>query len=718
MDITVYISRFLYRIRYQLLIGSMTVALLVAYFSQFLPKTYTVSTNIYTGIVSSSGLSEDNKTTYFEQNSTFDNLINLTKSKGTLEKVSLKLFALNMMYGDANADNKYITAKNYRALLKIVPEGVHKLIDKNSFENTVRNLEQYRTEEPDNFLYGLFSYDAAFYSYNALKTVIVRRINNSDLIEISYKSSDPGISLSTVKLLSEELSSAYNNLRFKTVNDIVKYYEEQLRILQARLTRQEDDLTNYNVQNNVINYLEQTKAIAISRTNYDDRREAIRREYESSLKLVQQLEQQMETRTRLFRANTDFIDALSDITTINGKITEIQNFSSEEAQANNPDLKEYQQKLKETEKKIAALSNDINDYKYSKEGVAIDDMVSRWLDAVIRNTKAAAELKVLQDREKDFDQQYKVFSPVGTQIHRKEREIKFTEESYLEVLHGLNLAKLKQKDLELTSSNLSTITAPSFPLMSDGRRRLLLVIAAFIGSIIFILGYYLVQELLDRTLRDADRTRRLTLTDVLGAFTGNVQLRYRGYIKACNRISASYACNRLTPYLRKGETACINLLSIEKGEGKSFIANYFKEYWEEQGLRVAYFDVEKETQEDPSFLLTADFKELIERYEHPDILLMEQSYAQSHRIPSALLGKANVNLLVANAQRVWKNSDTELLNFLKKQSGETPFYIYLNNATRFAVEDFTGQLPPKSSVNTVAYRMRYLGFTAQKDNVN
>ena len=41
MDITVYISRFLYRIRYQLLFGSMLVTLLVAYFTQFLPKTYT-----------------------------------------------------------------------------------------------------------------------------------------------------------------------------------------------------------------------------------------------------------------------------------------------------------------------------------------------------------------------------------------------------------------------------------------------------------------------------------------------------------------------------------------------------------------------------------------------------------------------------------------------------------------------------------------------------
>lgn len=72
-------------------------------------------------------------------------------------------------------------------------------------------------------------------------------------------------------------------------------------------------------------------------------------------------------------------------------------------------------------------------------------MVNHWLAEVIRNTKAKAELKILDNRRKDFVEQYKRFSPVGTQINRKEREIHITEESYLETLHALNMAKLKQK---------------------------------------------------------------------------------------------------------------------------------------------------------------------------------------------------------------------------------------------------------------------------------
>lgn len=75
---------------------------------------------------------------------------------------------------------------------------------------------------------------------------------------------------------------------------------------------------------------------------------------------------------------------------------------------------------------------------------------------------------------------------------------------------------MKQKNLQLTSSNLNTISDASYPLFSDKGKRFLLVIAAFIGSIIFIIGLNLVIELLDRTLRDAERARRLTGMNILG----------------------------------------------------------------------------------------------------------------------------------------------------------------------------------------------------------
>lgn len=711
MNLPLYIVRFLHRIRYQMIFGSLIVTALVFYFSQFIQKKYTVTTSIYTGIASTSGLEEDNKLSFFELNSTFDNLINLTKAKGTLEKVSIRLFALNMINGDLEKDNLYITAKNYKELLKIVPEEVLKLIDKSSLNNTVENLYKYKKEEPGNFLFGLFNWNHPHYSYNALKAVLVKRINSSDLIEISFNSADPGITMNTVKLITEELIQSYDGIRYKSANDVVKYYEKELTVLRSKLDKMENSLTDYNIENKVINYSEQTKAIAIAYTSYEDRYEAALREYESSLRLIAQLEGQMDTRSKLFLTNTEFIKALDQVSTINGKITEIETFSPANALENNTELQGYKKNMNETEKEIAKLSNEINEYKYSKEGVAIESMVDRWLNEKIRNTKAKAELDILDKRKKEFAEQYKTYSPIGTQINRKEREIRITEESYLEVLHGLNLAKLKQKNIQLTSATLNVITPATFPLISDGSKRGILSFGAFIGSLIFIIGCNLVIELLDRTLRDAERTQRLTNTPVLGAFTGNMQLRFRGYRKACNRISANYACNKLNDKLEPGKTMIINLLSIESKEGKTFIGNYMKEEWEEQGLTVKYLIAGKDFDIDASYLLTHGFDRFLNDSSKPNILLIEYPAIVKSNLPSSLISQASYNIIITNACRVWKNSDEVFLNNLKERSGSVPLYIYLNNATREAVEDFTGLLPPYSSMRSLSNRLLYLGLT-------
>ena len=138
------------------------------------------------------------------------------------------------------------------ALLAMVPKEILDIVDKESLDKTVENFTQYQNENSRGFFYELLNGFNPFYSHDALSKVLIKRLGNSDLIEISYKSSDPGIALNTVKLTSEELRNSYNILRYKTVNDIVKYYEDELKKLRAQLTGLEDNLTEYNIANSVI----------------------------------------------------------------------------------------------------------------------------------------------------------------------------------------------------------------------------------------------------------------------------------------------------------------------------------------------------------------------------------------------------------------------------------------------------------------------------------
>ena len=67
----------------------------------------------------------------------------------------------------------------------------------------------------------------------------------------------------------------------------------------------------------------------------------------------------------------------------------------------------------------------------------------------------------------------------------------------------------------------------------------------------------------------------------------------------------------------------VNLLSLESKEGKTFIANYLKEEWEEQGLTVKYLTAGKDFPLDASYLLTKNFDRFLVEKDIPNILVIE-----------------------------------------------------------------------------------------------
>lgn len=716
MDILQYIFKFFYHIRYWLIYGSLAVTGLVVYVTRFLPKSYTVSTTIFTGIVSGASIIDGTQPAPISN--AFDNIINLVKAKSTLENVSIKLFALSMMYGDPQVDNTYITAYNYRKLSELVPEEVKKLIDKKSFEKTLENLNIYKEDSPDNFLYTLLNWQHPHYSYKAISTAKIQRLGNSDIIEIQFESDDPGLAHHTVQLLSDELFKKYEEIRYKSTNDVIKYFEEQLTILSAQLHDMEDSLTVYNVTNKIINYAEQTKAVAGLNNDYEMRLQQMLLDYNSSTALLQLLDKQMEGRAQLLRSNTDFLKALDDLSVINGKITEIESFNSTTSSQNGEILARYKKLLKDTEDRIKSISSNMSQLKISKEGVAANDIINQWLAELIKNTKTKAELEVMKRTREQLDQQYNVFSPIGTSLKRREREISLTENSYLQFQQALNSARLRQKNIEMSTAALNVITPPAFPLMSNPGKRFLIVLAAFFGSLLFITGFFLLIELLDRTLRDGLRAARLTGLSILSVFPDKGKLRYRGYNKACNRIAASYGCNQLTTYLNTKNTSIINLISTEEQEGKSFIAKYMQEHWEDLGFTVKI--ISYLTDYDPQSKNYLEAQSLSDIYKptigeiKPDILIIEYPALKKTHISSSLIQEAQINLVVADACRVWKSSDQKLLQNFQKQIGEKPLYLLLNNTDREYVEDFTGQLPPYSPYRDFTFRMIQFGITAKK----
>ena len=69
----------------------------------------------------------------------------------------------------------------------------------------------------------------------------------------------------------------------------------------------------------------------------------------------------------------------------------------------------------------------------------------------------------------------------------------------------------------MTSATLKVLNEPTYPIASNSTNRKQIVIAACIGSFLIIIALLLLIEILDRTLRDANRTKRVTGFKVIGA---------------------------------------------------------------------------------------------------------------------------------------------------------------------------------------------------------
>ena len=327
----------LFRHRWLLLIGTTLFTLSVIYYTRHMQGGYDVKATLYTGVASGYNLESDKRTDWATVQNSMDNLISIMQAESTLKRVCLRLFARVLIQGNPDRETNGITVSSYTTTynhLKNSPNGneILKLIDKSSEDKTVSNLEKYMRPHKENYIYGLFYYIHPFYSYNALKNIKVQRRLTSDLLDISYSSSDPGIAYNTVSILMDEFVEEYRRIRYGETDKVIKYFDEELRRIGGKLRNEEEDLTKYNVQKRVINYLDETKEIAAINKEFELREQDALFAFNSSSAMLAELEKHMDSNAKQVLKNLEFIDKLRQVSNVTGKIAEIEAMSDSKKQ--------------------------------------------------------------------------------------------------------------------------------------------------------------------------------------------------------------------------------------------------------------------------------------------------------------------------------------------------------------------------------------------------
>ena len=722
MDLFRYIVRFLYKIRWYLIILPL-IALIVAWFStRNMERVYDTNTTIYTGMITGYNIEGGIGTAGGQSQTNITNLMLLITTDATIHEVSLRLFARCMMYGNPNKDNNYISSEHFRQLNNSVPADVKALINHNSENATYANLKAYERPSQDNYLFGLLNYHPYFGINNITSRLKVLQLQRSDIIDIGYSANDAGIAYNTLDILNEVFARQYAQLRYGETNNVIKFFEREVARLYRILTNAEDDLIRYNVEKRIINYGEQTKALTALDATQQTSDNTLLMNETTTRALMDYLERQLGDRAKIIKANKDFTNQITDISRIQSRISNLRLMSSEGSGSgveSQLELAKAERMLQDATDNVRGLVKDIEAGTYSTEtGVKAGDMINRWLEQVLLLEETKAKKGAQDIMRQKLDKQILYYAPIGATIGRKDRHISFIEGNYMEMLKALNAARLRQRNLQMTTATLRVLNPPMFPMNAQPTNRLMILLGAFLLTFVLTAMYFFIIELLDRTLRDRMRSERITKIPVMGCFPKESTLRYRRFNKTIADMAMRQLSKALLPHFKEGQQNVLNLLSTDAANGKTYIAQELENYWISIGLQVRRLTYDEDfLAEDSRFIMAKDIKDICPDILPNEIAIIEYPNLDDHSIPSALLNMGTVNLMVTRANRTWKDVDQKALKELQSQlENQSTLYMYLTEAQRYAVEEFVGQLPPYTKFNNFVYRISQMGLTAVENN--
>lgn len=754
-----------------LLLGSMVIML-----TMHPSYEYSSQTILYTGLATGSSIEMDKKFSTQATNSAFDNLINIIKSRETQEEVAVRLLALHLMLPEANP--KYISKELYEELKASVPEGIYKYVEKgldttvteldttlvnnplppeinrHNYEKTVHNLLALMRSSTDNYMYELFSYEEnKHYSLKALSDIKAQRINSSDLLKLTYTVNDPGICQQTLVIYNSVCIKNYKIIKENRSGSVVKYFQNELAKAKMSLDEAESKLLEFNKSSNIINYYEQSKAVAVVKEELEVDYKMKKAELAGIQAGTKRLEEKLQLQEVIQMKSNGLLEKKRALGNLNYKMglkqAEIQ---SSGTAVNINKLDSLQNQARQLKEDIEQGVDELYTYQNSIEGLQISKVLPDWMASAVETENLKAKIKVIDGQKDQFQETYAKYAPAGANMKRLEREIAVSEQGYLEILHGLNLAKLKLQDSEL-ASDLKTVDAPYYPLSPNPTKRAILIIAAaFIGGLL-TLGIIFVMEYFDDTLRNSIKASKETGLVSLGMIP-KIILDPRGidlpFIqKRLREIISQNILQFFENQDSKQKPKTIIVFSTQKLEGKTVLAGNIAKTLKQDGKQVLLLTYETEqgaenqTQGKPKikqrasilnkllgypdvridhnnpFLADANtYLDTLELASYPldnafynaknytDILGKKQSELETtpdfviiempaiiyNKYPVELITNADLDILVLRSNRIWSDADDIAIGNLKEACA-SKLHIIVNGVNINEIESVLGDLP-------------------------
>ena len=470
-------------------------------------------------------------------------------------------------------------------------------VNREDFEETVKNLEVYMGRSDTNYVYKLLYFSHPHYSIKAISSVNVQRIASSDLVKLKFDADEPGICQQTLALLTEVCIKNYKAIKENRSDAVVRYFEFQLKQASGRLKVGEDKLLSFNEDNNIINYYEQSKAVAVVKEDLDVDYNNKRIKLAGTKAAINRIEEKLGTQKQIQLKSSDIIEKRNQLSDVNTKIAdaEIVGFGKTLDDKDLVALKQTSEKLKE---EISNSVNELYSYGNTTSGLPINSLLTDWIANVIEYEDTKAGIEVLGDRIREFQKQYAIYAPAGANLKRIEREISVSEQEFLEILHGLNLAKLKMQDAELSSS-IKAVDPPFFPLSPNPTKTKILILVAGLVGFLIVLISILATEYFDDTLKNPEKASKILKLQTIGVFpkiflnTGSINFPFvtNRLLEMTLQQIDMLTVNKKDP----NEPRTLLFMSSLSSEGKTVSAGNIAWKLKKQGKNVLFLNFSRES---------------------------------------------------------------------------------------------------------------------------
>lgn len=686
-------------------------------------REYEANALIYTGIASGFNIesgSED-KLDYKAVNNAFDNLILVIQSRFTLEEVSLRLLAKHLMVEGPTPG--VIGAKAFKAIDEFISPEIREMVVDTTEEMTYQRLDAlYHAGNRD--LETLLNKGTSPWSIKKLESISTVRVKSSDMVQLSYITTDPAISQQTLTILLEVFTRRYKDIKQSETGDVVAYFIRQLSTTKGDLNDAEDRLTSFRVKSRVINYVEQTKAVAFKKQNALEEYSMKKINLKATEAALNQIEEKLKIRESILGKNVEILEKKQRLSTIAGQLALVQtNTNDSTTNTSVSNLLAEQKRIKEDLKKDIEMLFNISN---SKEGLPSKQLLNDWLNTLVQYEREKVTVKLYQQRLDDLDAEYDRFAPMGSTIARLEREISVYEREYLEVLHGLNMAKLRQQNIEMSNS-IEVLDEPRLPIEPLSSKRMLLVIATFMFGFFAGVASLIAKALLDNTLQHPARAEAVTKLEIAGALPAIVKdfhIKYGNLREEVIGIMTSKV--KLEKYtVNKNEATVIVGISTQRNQGKRYAFKMIFDEMVKSGENVCLVSPRSQNEQEEAlehhytYEVDEHFvsnKWLIEQYrnKYKYVLLVLPEWV-SGKIPVHFIENAQVILWTIRADNVWSLAHKNMLKDLEKINPIKPALI-LNGVKPYYLDQVVVEIPVNRSA-LAKWMRKILRFELGKSDI-